>query len=131
MDFLNFHDVSFLQNSSFESLCEDFYNTVGQGVWYDMFQVNNIEWFWLVNDFVATMKSDKVSCGSFGLYPSYVAGILNTVKEIYFYVLCSEKLNDAEYIVKVLPVKCTVLLVKRIDEMNSGYHLVVRHLHFR
>jgi len=46
-----------------------------------------------VNDIVTTMKSDKELCGSFGQYPSYVAGILNCVKEIHFYVLCSEHLN--------------------------------------
>ena len=35
-------------------------------------------------------------CGSFGVYPSYVVGILNSVKEINFYVLHSEKLNNAD-----------------------------------
>jgi len=35
----------------------------------------------------------KILCGSFGVYPSYRAGILNTVIEIHFYVFCSEKLN--------------------------------------
>ena len=47
---------------------------------------------------VTAMNSDKVLFGSFGLYPSYVAGVLNSVKEIHFYVLCVEKLNYAEYI---------------------------------
>jgi len=46
-------------------------------------------------------------------------------------VLCSEKLNYADYSEKVLPVKSTVLLINHIDEMNSGYHLVVRQLHYR
>ena len=49
-----------------------------------------------MDDNVTTMKSDKVLCGSFGLYPSYVAGILNSVKEIHFYVLCCEKINYAD-----------------------------------
>jgi len=44
----------------------------------------------------------KVLCGSFGLYPNYVTGILNSVKEIHFYVLCSEKLNYADYIEKCI-----------------------------
>jgi len=48
---------------------------------------------WLVNNIVTTVYSDKVLCGSFGLYPSYAAGIRNCVKEIHFYVLCSENLN--------------------------------------
>jgi len=48
------------------------------------------------------MKSDKVLCGSFGLYPSYAAGILNSVKEIHFYVLCSDKLNYTDYVEKCI-----------------------------
>lgn len=39
-----------------------------------------------------------VLCSSFGYYPSYVAGILNYVKQIHFYMLCSENLNYAYYI---------------------------------
>ena len=46
--------------------------------------------------YVTTVKIDKVLCVSFGLYPSYATGILNFVKEIHFYVLCSEKLNYAD-----------------------------------
>jgi len=48
------------------------------------------------------MNSDKVLCGSFDLYPSYAADILNSVNEIHFYVLCSEKLNYADYIEKCI-----------------------------
>ena len=66
-------------------------------------------------------------CGSFGLYPSYAAGFLNSVKEIHFYVLCSEKLNYADYVEKM----STVVLINHIDEMNSSYLLVVRQLHYR
>jgi len=46
-----------------------------------------------VNDIVTTLKCDKVLCGCFGFYPSYVAGILNSEKEIHFYLLCSKKLH--------------------------------------
>jgi len=101
MDFLDFRNVSFLPNSSIGRLWEDLNNIVGQGVWRDTFQVKNIKCLLLVNDIVTTMNSDKVLCGSFGLYPSYLAGILNSVKEIHFYVLCSEKLNCADYIRKM------------------------------
>jgi len=55
-----------------------------------------------VNDIITTVNSDKVLCVSFGLYPSYVAGILNSVKEIHFYVLCSEKLNYADCVEKCI-----------------------------
>jgi hypothetical protein len=41
-------------------------------------------------------------CGCFGQYASYVAGILNSVKEINFYVLCNEK----GYIVQKKKKKC-------------------------
>jgi len=64
--------------------------------------MKNTKWLWLVNDIVSTMNSDKVLRGSFGLYPSYTAGILNSVKEIHFYVLCSEMLNYAYYIEKCI-----------------------------
>jgi hypothetical protein len=44
------------------------------------------------------MNSDTVLCGIFGLYPSYTAGILNSVKCIKFYVVCTENPNYGHYI---------------------------------
>ena len=131
MDFVNFRVVSFLPNSNIGRLCEDLNNIVGQGIWYDTFEVTNTKWLWFMNDIVTTMNSDNVLCGSFRLYPCYAAGVLNSVKEILFYVLCSEKLNYAIILQNVLPVKRTVLLINHIDEMNSGYHQVVRKLNYR
>ena len=64
--------------------------------------MQNTQWLWLLNDIVTTMNSDKVLCGCFGFYPSYVAGILNSVKKIHFYVLCSRKLHYSEYIEKCI-----------------------------
>jgi len=64
MDFLKFREVLFLPNSSIGRLCEVLNNIV------DTFQVENRKWLRLVNDNVTTMNSDKVLCGSFGLYPS-------------------------------------------------------------
>ena len=93
MDFLDFANVSFLSSSNIGLLCEDLNNIVRKGNWYNIFQVQNTVWLWLVNDLVTTMNSYKVLYGCFGLYPSYVAGILNSVKEIHFYVLCSKKLH--------------------------------------
>jgi len=112
MDFLNFRDVSFLPNSSIGRLFEDLNNIVGQGVWYDTFQVKNTKWLWLVNDIVTTMNSDEVLCGSFGLYPIDAAGILNSVKEIHFYVLCCEKLNYADYVDKYIASKEYIVTYK-------------------
>ena len=90
MDFLDFSDVSFLPNSSIGQFCEDLNTIVGQGIWYDIFQVQNTKWLCLVNDIVTTINSDNVLRASFGFYPSYVAGILNSVKEINFHVLCNK-----------------------------------------
>ena len=63
MDFLNFGVVSFLPSSRIGRLCEDLSNTVGQGVRYDIFQVQNTKWLWFVNEIVTTVKSDKFLWG--------------------------------------------------------------------
>jgi len=55
-----------------------------------------------VHDIITDMSNDKVMRGCFGLYPSYVAGILNTLKDIHFYVLCEVNLNYAKYITKCM-----------------------------
>ena len=96
MEFLSFRDVSFVPNSSIGRLCEDLKNVVGEGNCYDTFQDKNTKCLRFVNDIFTTMNFDKVWRGSFGLYPSYAAGILDSVNEINLYVLCSEKLNSAE-----------------------------------
>jgi len=90
MDFLDSSDVSFLPNSNTGQLCEDLNTIVGQGIWYDTFQVQNTKWLLLVNDTVTAINSDNVLCGTYGLQPSYVAGTLNSVKQILFYVLCAK-----------------------------------------
>jgi len=69
------------------------------------------------------MNSDKVLCGSFGLHPTYAAGILNSVKEIHFYVLCSEKLNYEDYTEKSIAGKEHSVTFKphRRDEFLLSY----------
>ena len=47
------------------------------------------------------MNSNKVLCGSFDVYPIYVAGILKSVKN-YFFVLHSKELNYAHYVEKCI-----------------------------
>jgi len=100
--FLDYSKVSFLPKASIGQLCEELNNTIGHGIWYDTFQVRNTKWLWLVNGIATMMNSDKVLCGSFGLYPCYVAGILKSVEGIHFYVLCNEKLNYADYVEKCI-----------------------------
>ena len=48
-----------------------------------------------------TLNSEQVISAVFGLYPSYVAGILKHVVEINFYVLSNDYLTYADYIEKV------------------------------
>ena len=116
LDFLDFANVSFDPNASIGRLCEDLNNIVEYGIWCDTFQVQNTKWLWLVNNIIMTTNSDKLLCGSFGLYPSYAAGILNSVNEIHFYVLCSRKLHYDEYIEKCIAGnKCIVPYTKYID----------------
>jgi len=134
MDFLEFSDVSFLPYLSLGKLCEELNTTVGQGIWYDTFQVQNTKWLWLVNNIVTTMNSDNMLCGCFGLFPSYVAGILNSVKQIDFYVLCNKRrLRCAGYLVKCVAGKeCTFKLsTDNYFVLTSSKELVIIEIHSR
>jgi hypothetical protein len=114
MDFLDFSDVSFVSNLGIGQLCEDLNSIIGQGIWYDTFQILNTRWLWLVNDLVTALNCGNVLCGTFGLYPSYVAGILNSVKEINFYVLCNKRINYGKHIRTCIAGKeCTFKLLAR------------------
>jgi hypothetical protein len=48
------------------------------------------------------INSDNALCGIYGLYPSYVAGILNSVHQIDVYVLCNKHLKYTELIEKCI-----------------------------
>jgi hypothetical protein len=81
-----------------------------------------------VNDIVTTMNSDNMLCGCFGLFPSYVALIPNSIKEINFYVVCNKRsLRCASYLEKCVAGKeCTFKL--RSDNyfvLTSGKHEVI------
>ena len=91
MDFLHFRSVSFQPDTNIGLLCEELNNMVGNAIWYDTFNIQNTKWLWLVNDIVAAMNRDGIKYGCFKLYPSFVAGILNSVKDINFYVECNKK----------------------------------------
>jgi hypothetical protein len=95
-----------------------------ESIWYDIFKIQNTKWLWLVNDAVAAINSNKVLYGSFGLYPSFVAVILNSVKEINSYVVCNVKLKYADYIETYIPgKKCTISFKSHTDTISS-YHLM-------
>jgi hypothetical protein len=121
MDFLHFGHVSFRPGTNIGKLCEDLNNTVGKAIWYDTFAIRNTKWLWFVNDIVAIKNTDNILCGCFGLYPSFVAGILDSVKDINFYVLCNKKIITQT-------ISRSVFLVERvlfsIQETISCYHMV-------
>jgi hypothetical protein len=83
MDFLLFNDVSLPPKSGIGHLCEDLNSIVGQGLWYDEYKVTNTQWLQLVSDIVDAMNIDTLLRGCFGLYPSYVAGIIIKICEEY------------------------------------------------
>jgi len=81
---------------------------------YDTFQVQNTKWLGLVNDIFTTINSDNVLYASLGVFPSYVAAILNSVTEIHLYVLCDKHINYARYIEKCIAGKeCTFKLLTK------------------
>jgi len=77
-------------------LYEDLNKIAGLWIYYDTFGIQITKWLWFVDNFITIINSNTVLCGSFGVYPSYVAGILNSVKKIRLFVLHNEKLNYAK-----------------------------------
>jgi hypothetical protein len=102
MEFLDFKEVSFHPDANVGHLCNNLNNTIGIGIWYGTFQVQNTKWLWLMNN-IAVLNSDNMHCGCFRQYAIYVAGILNSIKEINFYVLCNKiRLHCANYLEKCI-----------------------------
>jgi hypothetical protein len=91
MHFLKYADISFNSNANIRDLCEELNNIFGESIWYDSFRIEIRKSLWFVNVvIVAAMNSNKILCGSFGLCPSFVDGILNAAEEINFYALCTK-----------------------------------------
>jgi hypothetical protein len=80
-----------------------------------------------VNAIVTTMNSNYVLCASFGLFPSYVVGILNSIKEINFYALFNKRLRCASYLEKCIAgTECTFKLrTNNYFVLTSGREEVV------
>ena len=91
MDCVIYANVSFHPSARIGALCENLCTLVELGIWYDTFNVQNTKWLCLVNDTVLALNNDNVLCGCFELYPCYVARILQSVKEIHFFALCTKK----------------------------------------
>jgi hypothetical protein len=97
MDFMDYSAISFGSQSDIELVCERLTDIIGAGSWFVSFTVKNTTWLSAVRKIITAMNSDSVLCEAFGLYPSYVAGILYVVEEIHFYVLCNDTIICAEY----------------------------------
>jgi len=65
------------------------------------------------------VNGNKVLCVSFGVYPSYVAGILNYVKQINFFLLQSEELNYADCVEK------SIIIKERTFKLPTDYSLKI------
>jgi len=89
MDLLRSQNISFLTNSSFGQLCENLNEIIGQGIYYVRFDIHNTKRLWFVSNVFIAIKSDKTLSGRFGIYPRFVAGILNSARRINFFVLCN------------------------------------------
>jgi len=117
MECEEFQNIYFSRNSSIGHSCEDLNEIVGQGIYYDTFKIQNTKWLWFVNDIVSALNNDNLLCGSFGFYPSYVAGILHSVKEIHFYALCSKRCNYTEYIERFIAGKGCTITFRQLSQL--------------
>ena len=89
-----FHQIQVSDN------CLNLNKIAGIGIYYDRFEIQNTKCLRFVSNMNTALNNDKILCGCFGIYPSSVAGILNTTKLFYFFVLCNEELNYEDYIEK-------------------------------
>ena len=64
-------------------------------------------------------------CDAFGLYPSFVAGVLKHTVEINFYVPCNYRLKYSDYI----QVNSVIFLVHRMRKTVSCYRLLQKLLY--
>ena len=84
MEFLDFSAISFGSGFDMGIVCAKLNNVIGAGIWFDTFTVQNTKWLWLVKNIVAALNIGRELCGTFGLYPGYVAGMFKHVEEIHF-----------------------------------------------
>ena len=103
LEFPEYDEGSFRPDANIGHLCDNLNNTVGKGIWFDTFQIQNTKWLWLVNNVIAVLNSDNIHFGCFGQYANYVARILNSVKGINFYVLYNKRrLHCSNYLEKCI-----------------------------
>jgi len=97
MDWLKFGSI-ILPDSSIGLLCEDRNKIAGQGIYYDRFEIQNTKLLCFVSNMITALNNNKIFFGCFGMYQSFVAGILYTAKQIHLFMLCNEELNYEGYI---------------------------------
>ncbi len=93
MDFMKFSTIPFGTDFDMGLVCTRLDDLIGVGSWFDSFTVQNTMWLSLVEKILVTLNSEQVISAVFGIYPSYVAGILKHVVEINFYVLSNDYLT--------------------------------------
>ena len=59
MEWLQFPKISFSTDSGIGQLCENLNNIVGQGTYYDTFEIQNTKWFWFVSNMVTALNNEK------------------------------------------------------------------------
>ena len=70
---------------------------------------------------VTALNNVKTLCGYFGIYPSFVAGILNSARRIDFFLLCNENLYYENYIEKCIGDKECSVCYSHIQDIISNY----------
>jgi len=117
MECQQFQNISFSTNSSIGQLRIDLNEIVGQGIYYNTFKIQNTKWLWFVNDIFSALNNVKLLCGSFGLYPCYVAGIPHSVKHIQFYALCTKRRNYTQYIERFIAGKESTIIFRKLSQI--------------
>ena len=59
MEWLQFPKISFSTDSGIGQLCEDLNEIVGQGIYYDTFEIENTKWFWFVSNIITVLNNDN------------------------------------------------------------------------
>ena len=118
MNFLHFGTVSLQPHTKIGQLCKELNNIVGQDIYYDTFNIPSTNCLWFVNDILAFMKNIITLCCCFVLFPGYVAGILNLVRDINFYVVSNKILNYVNYIKQFISEKVHYFSHRKLFPVN-------------
>jgi len=131
MECQRFQNIYFSPDSSIGQFCDDLNEIVRQGICYDIFEIQNTKELWLVSNKVIAMNNDKTLCGCFGMYPRFVAVILNSARPINFFVLCNEELKYENYIEKCTGDKeCSGFYKSHTGLFFSKYRIKAKKIYY-